>query len=219
MISPDMPRAWVRRYGLVAAGIVLVVAAVVAGALRLDRQLRPPLQTVALQGATASAPTLASASAATDVVGANDNPSQAASAASASAASSSAVSMSPLAQEVQTAYLHYWDIREQAYLTLDASHLSDVMTGNELARAQKQIADMKAQNQAAKLQVDHHIAVAQVTSDHAVVLDEYVNRSVYVNPVTREEIPTSAPSETLSISFDMRKVDGIWKVDDGFRNS
>src|SRR5437588_649952 len=39
------------------------------------------------------------------------------------------VATSPLEQEIEQAYLHYWDVRTAAYLSLDTSQLGEVMAG------------------------------------------------------------------------------------------
>lgn len=124
------------------------------------------------------------------------------------------VANSPLEREIEEAYYRYWDVLRQAYLNLDTSRLGEVMSEAELDRQVEQIGELKAQGKAAKLQVDHRIAFVRVSSDQAVIYDEYVNRSSFVDPVTKQELPTEAPPETEKISFEMKKIDNTWKVVD-----
>ena len=128
------------------------------------------------------------------------------------------VASSPLEREIEAAYLHYWDVLAQAYLDADTTNLPEVMSGPELGRQEQQIQDLKAQGKAAKLVAEHRIAFAKVTPDDATVYDEYLNRSVFVDPITKQEHQTSAPPETEKISFEMRKIGGTWKVVDGTRH-
>ena len=128
------------------------------------------------------------------------------------------VANSPLEREIEAAYLHYWDVLAQAYLDADTTNLPEVMSGPELGRQEQQIQDLKAQGKAAKLVAEHRIAFAKVTPDDAIVYDEYLNRSVFVDPITKQEHQTSAPPETEKISFEMRKIGGTWKVVDGTRH-
>ena len=125
------------------------------------------------------------------------------------------VAESPLEREIEAAYLRYWEVRSQAYFDLDPSRLSEVMDGAELSRETAQIGQLKAQGKAAKLDIQHRAALAQVSPDAAVVYDEYMNRSVFVDPVTKRELPTSSPPEMEKVSYQMKKLGGTWKVVDG----
>jgi hypothetical protein len=89
------------------------------------------------------------------------------------------------------------------------------MADAELARQEQQVSDLRAQGRAAKIDVDHRAAVALQGSDKAVVYDEYVNRSVFVELASGKELrPIKAP-ETEKISFELQYVGGTWKVIDG----
>lgn len=125
---------------------------------------------------------------------------------------------SPLEREVQAAYLRYWDVLTEANLSLDTSRLPEVTAGRELAQAQQQVEELKAKGKAAKVDVEHRIALAKVTPDEAVVADEYLNKSVYVDPVTKAEFKTTAPPTVEKLSFTLRKIDGEWKVVEAARH-
>lgn len=231
LISPGSPdisegSARVRRYGLAAAGIVLVVAAVVAGAIRLDRQLRPPVQTVAVTGTAAAsvAPRPASPQVAADVVG--NVTAVSSSAASSSAASASAapslpsgvsVASSPLEREIEAAFLHYWDVRSQALLNLDGSHLSEVTAGVELTRDQQQIDDLKAQNRAIKVEINYRLAFVNSSQDSAELFDDSFNKSYYVATDTKQPQGSPGSGGPVKVSYVLQKLQGTWKVVDGSR--
>lgn len=210
-----------RPYWAVGLVLLAVVIVVLTAAFLLDRQLRPR---VGIE-ATATTPALAQAAtpptaALSPTVPAAATPAAPAAAVPTVAASPTGlpVASSPLEREIEEAYLRYWDVLTQAYLNLDTSRLSEVMSGAELARQEQQIRDLKAQGRAAKLEAQHRIAFVQVSADHAVIYDEYLNRSIFVDPVTKQELPTKEPPATEKISFEMRKINGNWKVVDGARH-
>lgn len=125
---------------------------------------------------------------------------------------------SPQEKEIESAYLHYWEVRSNAEFNLDDSHLADVMAGPELARAQQQIKDLKAQGRAIKVDIQHNlIAFGPISADQATLYDEYLNRSVYIDPVSKKEFPTSAPPEVEKIIHTLKKINGTWKVFDGMQ--
>lgn len=205
---------------LVGGILVLLVAIILGGGLFLSRRGEPPVRTATAAPAvqptaqTVPAPQGASVPPASASITANSPAGSSASSASPSASLALPVASTPLEREIEAAYLHYWDVRSQAYLTLDTSHLSEVMAGAELDRALKQIADLKVQHRAVKIQVDHRIALVKVAPDQATVADEYLNKNVYVNTDTGQEPPTSDPPNTVKVAFQMTKSDGAWKVVD-----
>jgi hypothetical protein len=195
---------------LLAVGLLLTVAVLLVGGLFAVRQFRStvgtrPAPSVAAPASPAVPPTVAAPAVA----------SPASAAVAASAAPSLPVATDPLTLEIEQAYLHYWDIRTQAYLNLDTSHLGEVMAGAELDRMTQQVNGLKAQGHAVKVDVDHHYLIASRATDSAVVYDEYLNRSLYLDAATKQLIPTSSPPATEKVSFDLQKVDGTWKVSGG----
>lgn len=127
------------------------------------------------------------------------------------------VATTPLEREVEDAYLRYWDVLKLAYLTLDTSRLSEVMAGAELSRQEAAIRDLQSKGRAAKLEVDHRMVFASVSPERAVVYDEYQNRSLFIDPATKQEFATKEAPGAEKISFELRKVSGSWKVVDGTR--
>src|SRR5438132_1433800 len=88
--------------------------------------------------------------------------------------------LTPLQKDLVDAYLRYWDIRMRAYYDLDPSRLHEVMAGEELAREERQVLDLKGQGRAVSMDVEHNIRILKATPEEAVVYDEYVNHSLYV---------------------------------------
>ena len=203
------------RYPLVAGMLALAVALLLVGGWFAGQHFRGPVgneggPAISSPAAPAVAPPKVAAPAAVSAV----SPAPP-SAATSPQASAFRVATSPLEKEIEQAYLHYWDVRSQAYLNLDASILDQVESGPKLAREQQQLADFKAQGHAVRLDVEHRIAIVKAAPDSAVVYDEYLNKSVFVDPQTRQDIPTASPPATEKISVDMQKADGVWKVVDG----
>lgn len=126
-------------------------------------------------------------------------------------------SIQELEKEIRAAYLHYWDVRAEAYLNLDTSHLSEVMAGAELERETQQLQDRIAKNKPSRLDVEHHISFVLIGDDRAIINDQYLNKSVFVDPATKHDIPTAEPPSIVKVSFQLRKLDGVWKVVDGNR--
>ncbi len=188
-------RFWVVGFALLAAMLVLLVAA-----LFLNDRLRPRVETVPPATSAAAGP-LATAISTPALATASP--------------SSLPVGTSPLEREIEAAYLRYWEVRSRAYLNLDPSLLPEVLAGAKLAREEKQIRDLQAQGRAAKLDVDHRIAFVSVAEDRAVVYDEYLNKSVFIDASTGKELATSLPPTTEKVSVEMRKLNGVWKVVDG----
>ncbi len=197
--------------GLALLGLVVVL---LVGAVLVARQLRPQVgvepvpQTPVAAQPTSAAPAAPAATAAVAAAPA------AGTAPTTAALPGVRTGTSPLEREIEDAYLRYWDVLKQAYLSLDPSRLGEVTAGAELARQEQQIRDLRSRGRAAKLEVDHRIAFANVSPERAVIYDEYLNRSLFVDAITKQELPTKEQPETEKISFEMRKINGTWKVVD-----
>jgi hypothetical protein len=126
--------------------------------------------------------------------------------------------LSPLQKEVVDAYLRYWAVRTRAYYDLDSVRLREVLAGPELARDEEDIRKLREQGRAADLDVDLNFRILRATPDEATVYDEYVNRSVHLDAVTKQVLPTKEPPTVLKISFEMKKIEGVWKVVDVARH-
>jgi len=125
------------------------------------------------------------------------------------------VGRTPLEREIEDAYARYWQVRKQAYLSLEVSLLAEVTAGEELQREERQIGALAAQGRAARLTYEHRPSIREVSADRALVFDELVNHSVFVTAATGQELPTNAPPQIEKVSHEFRKIGGRWKVVDG----
>src|SRR5207237_7634353 len=67
-----------------------------------------------------------------------------------------------LVTEVGQAYEKYWQVRAQALLELDETHLAEAMGGDHLASTAQLINQLRVENRAIKTDVDHDYHVVQV---------------------------------------------------------
>jgi len=107
-------------------------------------------------------------------------------------------------------------VRKEAHLTLENTRLQEVMASNELQREERQLASLANSGRVGKIDILHNVSLRDVSTERALVYDEYVNRSVFLDAVSRQELPTSAPESVEKVSYVMNKIDGRWKVVDGF---
>ena len=203
-----------------AAALLGLLVVVLVGAFMLDRQFRAPV------GLQAAAPTVAGqqvqptalAVAATAVATATSAPAPMATvsvppAASAAASPSPMRTVDPqLAREIGAAYERYWAVRAGSLLSLDTSHLAEVMAEEELAGVTRVIEQLRAEGRAIKTDVTLNYTVTYAVGDEAEVYDEYTSRSAYVHPTTREPLGPEREPSTLKVTHFMKKVDGTWKV-------
>ena len=116
-----------------------------------------------------------------------------------------------LAQQIEQAYNRFWAIRTQALLADDADSIAQVMDGQQLSGERQVIDQLRSQNQAEKVDVQHNARVLHASEDEAAVLDQYINRTVLLDLTTGQALD-SAPNELWQMAYELRKVDGAWKV-------
>jgi hypothetical protein len=121
-----------------------------------------------------------------------------------------------LVAEVGKAYENYWQVRTQALLELDKTHLDEVMAGDHLGSVAQRIDELISENRAIKTDVDHDFRVVQVAGDDAQVLDDYISDSVYVDPATQLQL-SNPTSDELRVLYRLSRFDGKWKVVDSVR--
>jgi hypothetical protein len=209
-----------RPYWIVGLGLLALLVVVFLGAFLVDRQLRPG---VGVEPAPTAIPKVGTQFPA----GGNLVPTIQPTAISTALAvaptgtpglSGVRVADSPLEIEIEAAYRKYWEVRADALLNLNESRLSEVMAGAELERSRQQVAELKSQGRAAKIVVDHMLAFLQVSERQAQLYDYYTNRSYVVDAATKQPIQTPGPGGIAKVSYDLQKIDGVWKVVDGRRH-
>lgn len=109
-------------------------------------------------------------------------------------------------------YMRYWDAYGDALLNLDESLVEGVAKGAELERIHEEIADLRSQGRAARVVVTHNPVVVEVSGTSARLLDEMVNNSFFVDPVTKEPPVASGSGEVLRDTFELELVNGDWLV-------
>jgi predicted lipid-binding transport protein (Tim44 family) len=127
---------------------------------------------------------------------------------------STTLSESAEAAEVVKAYLHAWDVLAKAGETLDSVGLAEAFAGGELENLRRQVEEQRARNQPVKTSVEHHVkGVTFPAPDTAVVADEYLNHSVFLQ---RPGGPPGEPdpNETLREVWTFKRSEGGWIVTD-----
>jgi hypothetical protein len=126
-----------------------------------------------------------------------------------------------LAAEVSDAYTRYWQAKANAFLALDSAPLDAVAAGNELAALRKDIDDDRAQGRAIRVKVQSNFIVLYANEDQAQVADRLRDLSVYVDPSTQQPLPGEAEPVSSELApeihaiYQLRRIDGVWKVVDG----
>jgi len=206
----DRPRwpYWV--IGLALAGLVI---AILVAAFILDARLRPPVGVQSAPTTVIGASIKPGPTVAVTVSGASKQ------AADATMTTAGTPNSSALDEPIRQAYLHYWDVYAEAMSTLDTSHLSEVAAGDRLQEAIAEVTDLKAQGRAAKIEVEHHLLIFNVTESTASVHDEYINNSYAIDPTSKSPLGTPGVGERLVDTYSLQKIDGSWKVIRGLRES
>jgi hypothetical protein len=120
-----------------------------------------------------------------------------------------------LVAEILPAYQHYWEVRDEALATLDASHLADVMDGIELTAAQTYISQLQTEGKAGVGTEDHSITILTATPEDAVIQDKVVDHSMFVDIATGDPLPADQqpkPDSEIDGTYNLHKIDGTWKV-------
>ena len=192
-----------RRAIVVGLALLVLILAVLAAGVIVERRYRAPVGIQATGGAGAVA-----SPAVTAQVGGPAVITQPADIARLS---------SPLEREVALAYFRYWDVYAAAMESLDTSRLPEVTANGRLQEAMAEVGDLRADGIAARIQVQHSFSVVSATSQEATVRDDYADSSYALNPDTKQPVGIAGPSNRVVNLYYLRMVDGAWKVVGGRR--
>ena len=127
-------------------------------------------------------------------------------------ASVTPTSTASVEDEILADYMRYWDAYGEAALNLDASLVEEFAVGEELESIRAELADLRTQGVALRVVLTHRPVLVEVSGDKAVLMDEMVNNSFFVDPVTKEPPIASGSGETLRDTFYLERIDGKWVV-------
>jgi hypothetical protein len=119
--------------------------------------------------------------------------------------------------EVLAAYMQYVDAYKQALFELDAKYVDGYAAGAELQSIRQEIDKLRTQGVALKVVLTHNPVVAERTANSAVVVDEMINSSFYVDAKTKQPPVASGSGEVLRNSFRLERVNNRWVVTQAFR--
>lgn len=204
-----------RPFWVVGLALLILVVAILGGAFYLNGRLRPsvgvepvpPSPSAGEFGFATASPAFAQRTPTSSTV---TPPAQVEAPSSTVVATETVVAGSKVA--VANAYLHYWDVYDGALLSLDPTHLNEVMAGQELSRVQQQIDDLRSQNHAVKSDIEHHFVVVSVNSSQADVQDQFVDKSYLVDATSKRPLQTPSAGQTETIACHLQSYDGTWKV-------
>ncbi len=130
-------------------------------------------------------------------------------------ASTTTTAYDPAAVEgqVEAAYLRSWDVYADAVydLVLDEQALADVYADDALELRRNEVQRRIDEGRASLVIVDHRYDVVLTDPATAVVIDNFVNHQVVIDPQSKEPMEPD-PNEVLLVSFRMILQDGSWRV-------
>jgi hypothetical protein len=126
-----------------------------------------------------------------------------------------------LDEEVRMAYLHYFDVRDQALYNNDPTGLDAVVEGQPLTALKQTIADQRAGGKALVVDIRHHYGIYHIEGDSddvVAVVDYSKDLSYWVDanthlPLPGQTIPSSEDqAPQVNVLYRLRNIDDVWKV-------
>ncbi len=115
--------------------------------------------------------------------------------------------------EVEAAYRRSWAVYADAVGRVDTSHLAEAFGDRALGLRRREVAGLRRAGEAIAVRVAHHLEVALVDAETAVVTDVLDNHMVRVDARTGRALE-SDPDGTLTRAYTLRREGGTWKVTD-----
>lgn len=115
--------------------------------------------------------------------------------------------------QVEAAYLRSWDVYADAVynLELDEAALAEVFADEHLETKRNEISSRIDEGRAAHVLIDHDYTIQLVDEATAVIIDQYVNHQVLIDPSTKEPVEDD-PNETVADAVTLKLIDGAWRV-------
>lgn len=123
-----------------------------------------------------------------------------------------------IAEAVTKAYLAYLEAYAEAVLHLDISLVEAFAAGNELESIREEIEMLRADGVALRVVAEHDITVIDVTGDTALIADEIVDNTFYVDARTLEPPEAEGSGDTYRDLVTLERIDGRWLVTSGARD-
>ena len=118
----------------------------------------------------------------------------------------------PLSEQVEDAYLASWRAYERAVRNLDAGGLARAYAEDALETVVKEVQRRRREGAPVRVDVEHSVTVQVLASGtDALVRDQYVTRSVRLDPQTGEPAEPVSP-ETVRETYQMKLLGDRWKV-------
>lgn len=127
-------------------------------------------------------------------------------------------SLEEIADEVAEAYLAYLDAYAEAVLHLDIALVEGFAAGDELESIREEIEMLRADGVALRVVAEHDVTVIDVTGDTALVADEIVDNTFYVDARTLEPPEAEGSGDTYRDLVTLERIDGRWLVTSGARD-
>ncbi len=114
-------------------------------------------------------------------------------------------------EQVEEASLYAWEVYAGAVSELDESQLHEAYTGRALEIVTNEVKERQRDRRPARVDVDHSFIVTVIDEETAVVVDDYINHQVLVDPGSGEPIEPD-PDETIVEAYSLSLLDGQWFV-------
>ncbi len=112
----------------------------------------------------------------------------------------------------------YWDAYADAVLHLDITRVERFVSGAELASIREEIEKLRADGVALRVVVEHDFAVIDVTGAVALVEDQIVDNTFYVDAKTLDPPTAAGSGDRYRDLVRLERLDGRWTVTSGARN-
>ena len=113
------------------------------------------------------------------------------------------------------AYLRAWEVWAEACLELDPAGLERSYAPPELDRTRAYVRRLAASGRPLQLAATHRVTVLEDDGDTVLLLDELIDRSLYLDPVTRRPLPPGVqptPAGAERVHARLLRTGSEWRV-------